>query len=159
MSSFQCDPRYAPIAGVGSYLNLSLEFAYGADSVPLKEKRIAAVQTISGTGACRLAGEFIRKFVGQGRAIHVPNPTWGNHIAIFENAGLKPTYYPYYDSQLDGVAPFANARRARLGCVDNEDKLARQTHTVVHYFGFLLFCFVFVVVVSVIYSKQSAWIR
>lgn len=100
---FCCDDRYAPIAGVGSYLNLSLEFAYGADSVPLKEKRIAAVQAISGTGACRLAGEFIRKFVGQGRAIHVPNPTWGNHIAIFENAGLKPTYYPYYDSQHNSV--------------------------------------------------------
>lgn len=82
---------------------MSLEFAYGTDSVPMKEKRIAAVQTISGTGACRIAGEFIRKFLGQGRSIHIPNPTWGNHIAIFQDSGLKPVYYPYYDNQKNSV--------------------------------------------------------
>lgn len=41
------------------------------------------------------------------RNLYVPNPTWGNHLAIFENSGLKPTYYPYYDSKNNNV-DFAN---------------------------------------------------
>lgn len=68
----------------------------------VKSGRIAAVQSISGTGGCRLAGEFIHKFMGN-RAIYVPNPTWGNHLAIFTNSGLKPSYYPYYDASKNAV--------------------------------------------------------
>lgn len=33
----------------------------------------------------------------------MPTPTWGNHIAIFQNAGLKPAYYPYYDDKKSAV--------------------------------------------------------
>jgi aspartate aminotransferase, mitochondrial len=91
------DKEYAPISGVGTFVDRSLEFAYGVDSEAVRSGRIAAVQAISGTGACRLAGEFLRKFVGT-KPIYIPSPTWGNHPAIFESAGLSPAYYPYYDN-------------------------------------------------------------
>ena len=38
-----------------------MRFAYGADCAALEEGRIAATQTLSGTGACRIAGEFYQR--------------------------------------------------------------------------------------------------
>ena len=57
-------------------MNLALRFAYGEDCVPLREGRIAGVQTLSGTGGLRVFGEVLRRF-GHER-IYVPDPTWGN---------------------------------------------------------------------------------
>lgn len=43
-------------------MNLALRFVYGEDSVPLKEKRVAGVQTLSGTGGLRVFGEVLHQF-------------------------------------------------------------------------------------------------
>jgi aspartate aminotransferase len=64
--------------------------------------KIAAVQSISGTGGCRLGAEFLAKFSNQ-KTIYVPQPTWGNHLAIFKAAGLTPSYYPYYDNSMNAI--------------------------------------------------------
>eukprot|EP00605_Chrysophyceae_sp_TOSAG23-4_P002055 GSChrysophyteH1.ASY1.ANO1.2276.1 assembled CDS len=61
-------------------------------------RRISAVQSLSGTGACRIAGEFFSRFLGEGTKIYMPNPTWPNHIPIMKNAGLEPAQYSYYDA-------------------------------------------------------------
>ena len=97
------DHEYAGIAGVQNYVNLSLDFGYGNDSEVLKSGKVAAVQALSGTGACRLAGEFIAKFFGKGKKMYMPDPTWGNHIAIMKNSGLEPATYAYFDSKTCGV--------------------------------------------------------
>ncbi|CAM9380628.1 unnamed protein product, partial [Discosporangium mesarthrocarpum] len=83
--------------GVPEFTELSLKFAYGQDSMPLKEGRVAGVQTLSGTGACRVLGQLIATFKGQGSAIYLPDPTWGNHIPVFKHAGLDVKRYRYYD--------------------------------------------------------------
>lgn len=93
------DHEYAGIEGVQDFVDLSLEFAYGMNAPVLKEKRVAAVQTLSGTGACRLTGEFLATFVGKGKKLYMPNPTWGNHIPIMRNSGLVPAEYKYYNSK------------------------------------------------------------
>ena len=31
--------------------------------------------------------------------IHIPNPSWGNHKAIFTNSGLEVKSYRYYDAE------------------------------------------------------------
>lgn len=67
--------EYAPIDGLPAFRKLALEFAYGSDCAALKEGRIAAVQTLSGTGACRIAGEFYSRFLPKGTAIYVSDPT------------------------------------------------------------------------------------
>ena len=95
--------EYAGIAGIQSYIDLSLKFAYGENSEVLNSSRVAAVQTLSGTGACRLFGEFINRFVGTGVDMYMPNPTWGNHIPIMKDAGLVPSQYRYYDPNTCGV--------------------------------------------------------
>ncbi|CAM9546945.1 unnamed protein product [Laminaria digitata] len=95
--------EYAGIAGVPEFTKLSLAFAYGKDSPALKENRVAGVQTLSGTGACRVAGDLFARFRGAGSAIYLPNPTWGNHIPIFKNAGLDVRKYRYYDPKTVGL--------------------------------------------------------
>lgn len=87
---------------MAQFIQRSLEFGYGMGAPVIGDGRIAAVQAISGTGGCRLAGEFIHKFFGK-VPLFIPNPTWGNHVAIFQNAGLVPTYYPYYDAAKNSV--------------------------------------------------------
>mmetsp|Transcript_25251 Transcript_25251/g.45426 ORF Transcript_25251/g.45426 Transcript_25251/m.45426 type:complete len:461 (+) Transcript_25251:99-1481(+) len=93
----EMDHEYSGIAGCPDFVNLALKFAYGEDCVPLREKRIAGVQTLSGTGGLRVFGEMLHQF-GH-KHIYVPNPTWGNHIPIFTNAGLEVRKYAYYDNE------------------------------------------------------------
>lgn len=96
--------EYLGIAGLPSFVNKSLEFAYGENSKPLKEKRIAGLQTLSGTGACRVAGEFFNRFkLAAGNVIYQPNPTWGNHVPIFKDAGMQVQQYRYYDPKTRGL--------------------------------------------------------
>lgn len=97
------DHEYAGIVGVQAYVDKSIEFAYGKDADVIKSGRVAAVQTLSGTGACRLVGEFVMRFFGEGKKMYMPNPTWGNHIPIMKNAGLTPAQYRYYDAATNGV--------------------------------------------------------
>ncbi len=58
--------------------------------------RIATVQSVGGSGALKLGADFIYHYLAR-REIWVSNPTWANHWAIFEGAGLKVNTYPYFD--------------------------------------------------------------
>lgn len=92
--------EYAQIAGDAKYVDLALGFAYGANA---DLSKIAGVQSLSGTGACRIGGHFLAKFVPKPEGmdkvpIYIPNPTWGNHMAIFRECGMEICRYRYYDS-------------------------------------------------------------
>ena len=69
---------------------------FGSDHKVLNENRARTVSTPGGTGALRVAAEFI-KSCKAGDTIWVSNPTWANHTALFEAAGLTVKTYPYYD--------------------------------------------------------------
>ena len=75
--------------GLPEFLSKALVFAYGDDCAPLSEGRVAAAQTLSGTGACRVAAEFYSRFLPKGTIAYVSDPTWPNHIPIFQTAGLE----------------------------------------------------------------------
>lgn len=92
--------EYAPIAGDAKYVDLALKFAYGADA---DLTNVAGVQTLSGTGACRIGGHFLAKFIPKPDGlekvpVYIPNPTWGNHIKIFDEAGMDVRRYRYYNA-------------------------------------------------------------
>ena len=53
----------------------SLKLAYGEDSGFIKDKRIAAVQALSDTGACRLFADFQKRFLPDSQ-IYISTPTW-----------------------------------------------------------------------------------
>lgn len=69
---------------------------FGADHKVLNENRARTISTPGGTGALRVAAEFI-KSCKAGATIWVSNPTWANHTGLFEAAGLTVKTYPYYD--------------------------------------------------------------
>jgi aspartate aminotransferase len=94
------DPKeYLAIEGDQGFVEKALKFAYGSDA-PME--RIAGVQTLSGTGACRIGGAFLSQFLPH-RTIYIPNPTWGNHKKIFEACGIKVENYRYYDRSTNGL--------------------------------------------------------
>jgi aspartate aminotransferase len=62
----------------------------------LLANRVRTAQAPGGTGALRVAAEFIKR-CNKDATIWVTNPTWANHISLFEAAGLTVKEYPYYD--------------------------------------------------------------
>ncbi len=67
---------------------------------------LATVQTVGGSGALKLAADFLVHFL-QRKEIWVSDPTWANHQAIFSGAGLQVNSYPYFDN-LRGELRFAD---------------------------------------------------
>jgi aromatic-amino-acid transaminase len=70
------------------------ELVLGADSPLLTARRAGATQSPGGTGALRLAGEFIAQCL-PGKGIWLSDPTWPIHESIFNKVGLKVSHYPY----------------------------------------------------------------
>lgn len=97
------DKEYAPITGVPEFLEQAGYLAYGAKSNVVTEKRLAITQSISGTGALRIGGTFLSRFYPHAKKIFIPTPTWGNHPAIFKDAGLEVAAYRYFDKKTIGL--------------------------------------------------------
>lgn len=97
------DKEYAGITGVPDFTKAAATLAYGADSVPLKEGRIAITQSISGTGALRIGGAFLQRFFPGAKAIYIPTPSWANHKAVFSDSGLEVKQYRYYNKDTIGL--------------------------------------------------------
>ncbi|SDL80738.1 aromatic-amino-acid transaminase [Modicisalibacter muralis] len=83
------DPRYGQVI---------LPMVLGEDSPVLAEKRVSATQSPGGTGALRLAADFIKTNL-PGKGIWVSDPTWPNHLGIFQAAGIPLHKYPYVDAE------------------------------------------------------------
>ena len=62
----------------------------------VQEGRVCTISAPGGTGALRIAAEFINT-CRPGATIWVSNPTWANHQGVFSAAGLNVKEYPYYD--------------------------------------------------------------
>ncbi len=54
------------------------------------------MQTLGGSGGLKLAADFLHRYFPQSD-IWISDPTWENHRAIFEGAGVAVHEYPYYD--------------------------------------------------------------
>ncbi|WP_192563965.1 amino acid aminotransferase [Pseudomonas gozinkensis] len=84
------------------------ELVLGADSALIAGQRAGATQTPGGTGALRLAADFIAQCL-PGKGVWLSNPTWPIHETIFAAAGVKISHYPYVgsDNRLDVDAMLA----------------------------------------------------
>lgn len=91
--------EYSRIDGDCNFNRASLLLAYGASCAALQENRIAVAQSVSGTGALRVGAAFLRRFYDRDErrcAVYLPTPTWGNHQAVFRDAGLQTAAYRYF---------------------------------------------------------------
>lgn len=95
--------EYLPIIGSQTFIDNSVKLAYGDNAKSIKENRVAGIQSLSGTGACRVAGDFFRKFLKNSPSVYLPNPTWPNHNNIFTDSGLPLKQYRYYDPKTKGL--------------------------------------------------------
>jgi hypothetical protein len=89
--------------GLANFSKLAAELAYGKDSKPIVENRLAITQSISGTGALRIGTAFLAKFYPGAKALYLPTPTWGNHIPIAKDSGLEVKHYSYFDKKTVGL--------------------------------------------------------
>lgn len=96
------DKEYAPISGISNFCNEAITLALSSESPIIKNKQYASVQSISGTGALRIGGEFLQRYAPL-KTIWVPIPTWGNHNSIFKFSGLEVKTYRYYDPKTCGL--------------------------------------------------------
>lgn len=88
---------YAPINGVASYVESAQRICFGDELLAANTDRLASVQTLSGTGALRIAGDFLKLFGTT--EVHLPTPTYLNHLGIFHDVGLGIKSYPYYSAE------------------------------------------------------------
>ncbi|WP_020655936.1 amino acid aminotransferase [Massilia niastensis] len=114
---------YLPMEGLQPYRSAVQSLLFGADSQALLEGRVATVQTLGGSGALKVGADFLHR-VFPDAGVWVSDPTWDNHIAIFEGAGFKTRTYPYFDAQTRGV-DFP-------GMLDALDKLPAQSIVLLH---------------------------
>jgi aromatic-amino-acid transaminase len=93
---------YLGIAGTADYALAVQKLLFGNDSLIIADKRAHTAQAPGGTGALRIAAEFIKRQIGD-VTIWISEPTWANHIGIFEAAGLKISRYGYYDEKTKDI--------------------------------------------------------
>ncbi len=93
---------YTPIEGTPGYAAVVQNLLFGADHEINRSSRAATVQSPGGTGALRIAADFIHKLF-PGTRIWISDPTWANHPKVFEAAGLEVKTYPYFDKTINGL--------------------------------------------------------
>jgi len=96
------DHEYLPIGGLAQFNELAIRLALGDNSKIIAEKRYVTMQAISGTGAVRIAAEFLGRF-SENKTVYLPKPTWPNHIPLMKDSGLEVAEYRYYDAKTVGL--------------------------------------------------------
>jgi aromatic-amino-acid transaminase len=86
--------NYLPITGAPAYGKCVQELVFGKNA----KVYAATAHTPGGTGALRVAGEFLKKFKPNAK-IWVSDPTWPNHNGVFGAAGFAVGKYAYYNAQ------------------------------------------------------------
>lgn len=87
----------SPNSGTVEYCAAVQGLLFGAGHEAIASKRCATAHTPGGTGALRVAADFI-KFIKPDAKVWLSEPTWPNHPSIFAASGIPTTTYPYYDA-------------------------------------------------------------
>lgn len=87
---------YIGPAGAEGYNAAVQGLVFGSKVSAGLDSRLSVVQTPGGCGALRVAAEFIGR-CRENATVHVPDPTWANHIPLLGDAGLSIQEYPYLD--------------------------------------------------------------
>ncbi|MDE2394370.1 MAG: aspartate/tyrosine/aromatic aminotransferase [Burkholderiales bacterium] len=93
---------YLPIEGTAAARSAVQGLLFGAGSPALASGRVATLQTVGSSGGLRVGADFLRRWFPASE-VWVSDPTWDNHRAMFEGAGLKVHPYPYYDAASGGL--------------------------------------------------------
>jgi aspartate aminotransferase len=115
----QSTKSYVGPAGREEFNTAVEELVLGKTNAARRDRRARTVQAPGGCGALRLGAELIRA-AAPAAAVHVSDPTWGNHTPLLGSSGLRLERYPYYDIAANGLrfaAMLEHLERAREGDV------------------------------------------
>ncbi|PXA74195.1 amino acid aminotransferase [Vibrio sp. 11986-1-5] len=110
---------YLTIEGTTEYGLAVQKLLFGEQADIINAQRAKTAQAPGGTGALRVAGEFIKRQLGDVK-VWISNPTWANHHGVFGAAGLETTEYTYYNAEKkdkDFPAMLADLEQASTGDV------------------------------------------
>ncbi|MFY7854753.1 MAG: aromatic amino acid transaminase [Rubrivivax sp.] len=93
---------YLPIEGSAAMRKAVQALLFGADHEAVTSGRIATLQTVGSSGGLKVGADFIHRWFPDS-ALWVSDPTWDNHRAMFEGAGVTVNTYPYYDPATGGL--------------------------------------------------------
>ena len=93
---------YLPIEGSAAMRSAVQGLLFGADHEAIRSGRVATLQTVGSSGGLRVGADFIKRWLPDS-ALWVSDPTWDNHRAMFEGAGIAVHTYPYYDAATGGL--------------------------------------------------------
>jgi aspartate/tyrosine/aromatic aminotransferase len=93
----QSTKSYVAAAGREEFNSAVEELVLGTAHAVRRDRRARTVQTPGGCGALRVGAELIRA-AAPTVAVHVSDPTWGNHTPLLGSSGLRLERYPYYDT-------------------------------------------------------------
>ena len=94
---------YLPMEGSGPMRRAVQALLFGPSHEAVTSGRVATLQTVGSSGGLKVGADFLRRWF-PGSAVWVSDPTWDNHRAVFEGAGLSVHTYPYYDAATGGLA-------------------------------------------------------
>lgn len=94
--------NYLTIDGVAAYNEATQVLLFGQDSDIIKQKRAKTAQSLGGTGALRIAAEFVKRQT-KAQNVWISAPTWPNHNAIFNAVGMNIRDYRYYNKTTHGL--------------------------------------------------------
>jgi aromatic-amino-acid transaminase len=94
---------YLPIEGSAAARQAVQQLLFGPAHEAVRSGRIATLQTVGSSGGLRVGADFIKRWLA-GSALWVSDPTWDNHRAMFEGAGITVHTYPYYEAKTGGLA-------------------------------------------------------
>lgn len=95
--------NYLAIDGSPEYGRAVQDLLFGAGHALLGSGRVVTAQAPGGTGALRVAADFLHQHFA-GARVWISEPTWANHGQIFRLAGVQVQTYPYFDAQKNGLA-------------------------------------------------------
>lgn len=85
---------YLAIDGDSRYGRYAQQLLLGEGHDAVSSRGAATLQTPGGTGALRVAADFIKAMFPKA-SVWLSRPTWPNHPNIFAAAGITVQYYPY----------------------------------------------------------------
>jgi aromatic-amino-acid transaminase len=93
---------YLPMEGSADTRRAVQALLFGAGHEALTSGRVATLQTIGSSGGLKVGADFIKRWLPDS-GVWVSDPSWDNHRAMFEGAGIAVGTYPYYDDATGGL--------------------------------------------------------
>ena len=123
---------YLPIEGAAPMRAAVQRLLFGATHEAVTSGRVATLQTIGSSGGLKVGADFIKRWL-PASGVWISDPSWDNHRAMFEGAGVAVHSYPYYDSGDATAAPPRSAGGVRFDAMlDTINQLPPKSVVLLH---------------------------